>query len=159
MKRSHSIFIFFLSVSLFSCAKKEIKQAIEVKEVVQKEKKVQDERVGIPTGDNSQVSLDWSGTYTGILPCANCEGIETTLTLNPDLTYILVTNYLGRNDALEEENSGPFSWDSTGSTITLLNIKSGLNQYKVGENRIWHLDINGERITGDLADHYILIKK
>lgn len=159
MKRSHSIFILFLFITLLSCTKKEIKQEVEVREVIQKEHKAREEIAGVPIGDNSQVSLDWNGTYAGTLPCANCEGIETTLTLNPDLTYILVTNYLGRNDALEEENSGPFSWDSTGSTITLLNIKSGPNQYKVGENRIWHLDMNGKRITGDLADHYILIKK
>ena len=159
MKHFQSVFILFFFVSLFSCSEKEIKEEIEVKKVIQKEKKTQEEIPGIPLGDNSQVSLDWSGTYTGILPCSNCEGIETTLTLNPDLTYILVTNYLGRNDALEEENSGPFSWDSTGSTVTLLNIKSGPNQYKIGENRIWQLDINGERVTGDLADHYILIKK
>ena len=27
----------------------------------------------ITTGDNSQTSLDWDGTYTGILPCADCK--------------------------------------------------------------------------------------
>ena len=25
----------------------------------------------------SQISLDWAGTYSGVLPCASCEGIET----------------------------------------------------------------------------------
>ena len=25
---------------------------------------------------NSQNSLDWSGTYKGIIPCADCEGIR-----------------------------------------------------------------------------------
>jgi len=132
---------------------------MEVKKAVQKEEKSQEEIPEIPLGDNSQVSLDWNGIYVGILPCSNCEGVETSLILNSDMTYILVTNYLGRNDALEEENSGPFSWDSTGSTVTLLNIKSGPNQYKIGESRIWQLDINGEKVTGDLADQYVLIKK
>ena len=107
---------------------------------------------------NSMNSLDWNGIYKGILPCADCEGIETILTLNPDRTYILITNYLGRNDALEEEKSGSFSWNEAGSIITLTNVTSSPNQYKVEENRIWHLDINGEIVTGDLADHYVLIK-
>ncbi len=31
------------------------------------------------TGDNSQNSLDWPGTYTGTLPCADCEGIKTEI--------------------------------------------------------------------------------
>jgi uncharacterized lipoprotein NlpE involved in copper resistance len=107
---------------------------------------------------NSMIALDWNGVYKGTLPCANCEGIETILTLNTDLTYILFTNYLGRNDALEEEKKGSFTWNETGSTITLSNVTDGLNQYKVGENRIWHLDINGDMNTGDLENHYILTK-
>jgi hypothetical protein len=40
-----------------------------------------------PAGDTSRTSLDWPGTYTGVLPCADCEGIETTITLSVDLTY------------------------------------------------------------------------
>ncbi len=107
---------------------------------------------------NSMNALDWNGTYKGTLPCADCEGIETILTLNSDQTYVLITNYLGRNDALEEEKKGEFTWNKAGSIITLSNITSGPNQYKVGENRIWHLDINGEVIIGDLADHYVLTK-
>ncbi|PZX53162.1 copper resistance protein NlpE [Algoriphagus chordae] len=109
--------------------------------------------------DNSATSLDWNGTYEGIVPCASCEGIETRLTLNTDLTYKLVTNYLGRNDALEQENTGSFTWDKTGSIITLAKVAQGPRQYKVGENRIWQLDMKGKIIKGDLADHYILTKK
>lgn len=107
---------------------------------------------------NSMNGMDWSGTYKGTLPCADCEGIETTLTLNTDLSYVLVTNYLGRNDALEEEIIGDFSWDEHGSEITLNNVTSGPNKYKVGESLLWHLDANGDMITGDSADHYILKK-
>lgn len=111
-----------------------------------------------PDSHNSMNSLDWNGTYKGILPCASCEGIETILTLNSDFSYVLVTNYLGRNDALEQEKKGKFAWNEDGSIITLTNINSGPNQYKIGENRIWHLDVNGEIITGALADHYVLTK-
>lgn len=107
---------------------------------------------------NSMIALDWNGVYKGTIPCADCEGIETILTLNTDLTYILFTNYLGRNDALEEEKKGSFTWNETGSTITLSNVTDRPNQYKVGENRIWHLDINGDMNTGELENHYILTK-
>jgi hypothetical protein len=65
---------------------------------------------------------------------------------------------LGRNDALEQEKRGQFSWNEDGSIITLTNIDSAPNQYKVGETRIWQLNVDGKLITGDLADHYVLTK-
>jgi uncharacterized lipoprotein NlpE involved in copper resistance len=111
------------------------------------------------SGDNSATSLDWNGTYKGTVPCASCEGIETILTLNIDRTYILSTHYFGRNDALEEDDMGTFTWDETGSIITLEQVSNGPSKYKVGENRLWQLDIDGNIITGDLADHYILTKQ
>jgi uncharacterized lipoprotein NlpE involved in copper resistance len=117
-----------------------------------------DNPIAITDMHNSMNALDWNGTYKGILPCAACEGIETTLTLNSDKSYILVTNYLGRNDALEQEKRGQFSWNEDGSIITLTNIDSAPNQYKVGETRIWQLNVDGKLITGDLADHYVLTK-
>ncbi|WP_425637084.1 copper resistance protein NlpE [Algoriphagus yeomjeoni] len=110
-------------------------------------------------GDNSATALDWNGTYKGTVPCASCEGIETTLTLNTDRTYKLSTHYFGRNDALEEDDMGIFTWDETGSIITLERVSNGPRQYKVGENRLWQLDMKGNMITGDLADHYILTKQ
>ncbi|WPR74532.1 copper resistance protein NlpE [Algoriphagus sp. NG3] len=117
------------------------------------------EEITMYSGDNSATSLDWNGTYKGTVPCASCEGIEVALTLNKDKTYKLVTNYLGRNDALEQESTGSFTWDETGSIITLEKVAQGPNQYKVGENRIWQLDMEGNMITGDLAEHYILSKR
>lgn len=149
MKLSRLYLLLLAALAFESCtpAAKESKNTDEATEEVHKD-----------SHHNSMNSLDWNGTYKGILPCADCEGIETILTLNTDRTYILITNYLGRNDALEEEKKGSFSWNEAGSIITLTNITSGPNQYKVGENRIWHLDMNGELITGDLADHYVLIK-
>lgn len=158
MKKLQYFIVLLSSTIFFTCGSPESSKT-EVEEIIQVEEKVAEETIEIPLGDNSRVSLDWDGTYFGTIPCADCEGIETTLTLNSDLTYVLLTNYLGRNDALEERNSGPFSWDKTGGKIMLENAGSGPNQYKVGENRLWHLDQNGEIITGDLADHYVLTKK
>jgi heat shock protein HslJ len=110
----------------------------------------------VSQGDNSMTSLDWPGTYQGILPCADCEGIKTQLVLNGDLTYNLTTSYLG-----EEENrfetKGTFAWDKSGSKITLDNSENQV--YQVGENKLFHLDKNGNRITGDLANYYIIHKE
>ena len=42
---------------------------------------------------NAENSLDYEGTYKGVFPAADCPGIETTLTLNPDKTFSL---FLGK---------------------------------------------------------------
>ena len=36
--------------------------------------------------DSSATSLDWEGVYRGVVPCADCEGIVTTITLRRDGT-------------------------------------------------------------------------
>jgi copper homeostasis protein (lipoprotein) len=43
-------------------------------------------------------SIDWAGNYQGILPCADCEGIKTQILLNKDLSYVLETQYLGKDE-------------------------------------------------------------
>ena len=105
--------------------------------------------------DNSKISLDWNGTYRGILPCADCPGIKTQLVLNSDMTYKLKTSYLERGTGIEEE--GKFSWNKNGNIITLDGY--GHQKYLVGENRLFSLDGDGNKITGDLANRFILTKK
>ncbi len=111
----------------------------------------------LPTGDNSMVSLDWDGTYTGTIPCADCQGIETSLTLKKDKTYLLKTKYIGKSDIFKEK-SGTFTWNTEGSTIILQGITNAPNQYLVGENILFQLDMSGKRITGAMADLYTLRK-
>jgi uncharacterized lipoprotein NlpE involved in copper resistance len=107
---------------------------------------------------NSQNSLDWTGTYRGITPCTDCEGIETLLVLNKDLTYTIKTKYLGKGDGKVFEEKGNFVWDKAGGIISLQGSKSGPLQYKVGENRLIQLDMEGKPITGALAEMFILKK-
>ena len=51
--------------------------------------------------------------------------------------------------------AGKFDWDGKGSKITL----SDGSKYLVGENQLFMLDNEGNRISGELAEHYILKKK
>ena len=108
---------------------------------------------------NSQTALDWSGTYKGITPCADCEGIETVIVLNTDLTFVIQTKYLGKGDAKVFEEKGNFVWDNTGGIVLLQDIKGKPSQYKVGENKLIQLDMEGKAITGALAEKYVLVKE
>ncbi|NNT72670.1 META domain-containing protein [Flavobacterium sp. IMCC34852] len=103
-------------------------------------------------------SLDYIGTYKGILPCADCEGLETIVCINENNTYNIKTKYQGKGDKVFEQK-GTFSWNKEGNTIILDDVKNGPNQYFVGENTLTQLDLSGKRITGDLAAAHILAKQ
>jgi copper homeostasis protein (lipoprotein) len=106
---------------------------------------------------NSRNSLDWYGTYKGITPCADCEGIETKISLKKDGTFKRTLKYLGKdNNSFDDE--GKFEWNIEGGKVTLIGEGSLSKMYLVGENVLFHLDIEGNRITGDLADMYKLAK-
>lgn len=106
-------------------------------------------------GDNSMTSLDWTGTYEGILPCADCEGIKTIISINQDNTYVAKDIYVGKPDSLFESN-GTFKWDENGQTIIFSDAKR--RPYFVGEKTLTQLDNDGNRILGDLAERYVLKK-
>jgi copper homeostasis protein (lipoprotein) len=103
-----------------------------------------------------QPVLDWAGTYGGTVPCADCEGIETALTLRADNTYMRKTRYIGKSDRIYNEN-GRFEWQKNNS-VAVLKRKGGDTIYKVGEGRLLMLDRDGAVVTGLSADRYVLIK-
>ena len=105
---------------------------------------------------NSQNSLDWAGVYTGTVPCADCEGIETRISLTSNNEYIRTLTYLGKSDGVFEDK-GAITWAENGNIITL-GEGEGAQSYHVGENMLFHLDREGQRITGDLAEKYQLMK-
>lgn len=107
---------------------------------------------------NSQNALDWEGTYRGILPCADCEGIQTTIQLNTDQTFTLQSRYLGKSDSVFTI-TGRFTWSNDGSQITLNgSLPDEKFRYQVGELNLVQLDLEGNKVTGALADHYVLSK-
>lgn len=107
-------------------------------------------------GHTSKSVLDWAGSYEGTLPCANCKGVLTNLTLGDDKTFTISEKYLGPDEKFEEK--GSFSWDATGSIISL-SFKGEEKKYLVGENTLIALDENGNQIEGDQANEYYLHKK
>ncbi len=115
--------------------------------------------MAVDSAHNSRNSLDYTGTYSGTMPCADCSGIRTELTLNNDGTYTMVTVYEGKGSEGENtfRDSGRYTWNNTGSVVVLNNDST--EQYQVGENQLIALDMHGNRITGELADMYILKKR
>ena len=117
-----------------------------------------DTTVAVNDGHNASNSLDWAGTYKGVIPCADCQGIEETVTLKQDFTYTLRSTYLGK--AVKPLlDSGTFSWNQEGNAVSLKNGTGGTMMYLVQENKIIQLDTDGKPITGNLANDFILTKQ
>jgi hypothetical protein len=101
----------------------------------------------------------WAGTYFGQLPFKEGDGIETRLLLREDSTFVLHTEYHGRNDALEEEFTGKIVWEKLASEtrLTLVGKIGGYpNQYLMQDSVLIQLDSKGQKIEGPLAERYWL---
>lgn len=99
-------------------------------------------------------SLDYWGTYVGVLPAADCPGIEITLTLNKDKSYEQKSKYIGRDTY---HYKGTY-WVS-GNVLTTVSTENDSIHYKVEENRIRLLDRQQQPIVSEFADMYMLLKK
>ena len=103
-------------------------------------------------------SLDWEGTYMGILPCADCEGIETWLTLNNDLSFKLVRNYLKNEDILSDTIFGNFEWQKNNVKLQENKTNGETIFFRIEENQVRQLTNNAQKVEGELANYYILQK-
>lgn len=68
--------------------------------------------------DTTRTSVDWDGQYVGVVPCADCPGIEMVLDLKDGDTYRLTETYQEKGEKPFVE-TGSFTWGKDGSTITL----------------------------------------
>jgi copper homeostasis protein (lipoprotein) len=105
-----------------------------------------------------QSASHWDGVYKGVLPCADCEGIQTSISLK-NMTYKVTTKYLGKSDSIIKY-SGKFKRNQQANTIILTNPdnKGWTGTYLVGKNTLTQLDGDGKIITGPLADKFVLSK-
>lgn len=108
---------------------------------------------------HAEDSLDWPGIYLGFLPCADCEGIKTTLALNKNNSYLLITQHVGKSER-EFVEKGKFSPGEKSNTIVLTPRNNGEpRRFLVGEDKLMQLDNNGNHIVSKLADRYTLRRK
>ena len=98
------------------------------------------------------------GVYEGTLPAADCDGIKTMLTVNPDSTYLLRSEYIGVEDGVFE-TSGVYNLIG-GDLIELITPSSGEKTYsKLIVDGVRLSDSMGTVNQGDLAKYYVLSKQ
>ena len=145
-------FIISSTLILSSCGADQ-DQVVDEMNAVQKDSTLTE--APVVDAHTSQNSLDWEGNYSGTLPCADCEGIETKITLKNDQEYEVVQSYLGKEDSAIV-SAGKFKWVDDGASIELPESKV---KYKVVENGLKLLNLRGEVIDSDMEAKYLLVKR
>lgn len=108
----------------------------------------------------AEVSKDpnaWVGEYHGTLPCADCAGMKTRIVLFENNLFTKTETAVDNADNKFSE-SGEIVWGENKATVTLVASGGESHQYKVSDNALIMLDANGQAVTGELADDYVLTK-
>jgi len=109
--------------------------------------------------DNSRTSLDWDGTYSGVVPSSDSPDVAIELKLNSDFSYEMKRTCSQKE--ISFISAGAFTWNPAGNGIILQNVnaKGSFEYFSVQENQLLMLDKNGKRISGKNASKYILKKR
>jgi len=99
------------------------------------------ESPAVPDMHTSRIALDWAGTYEGMLPCVDCAGIRTRVTLANDGSFALQTLPM-QSGAEEASITGTFRWLPDGNSIALEGPGDG-RTFEVGEGRLIVLNVDG----------------
>lgn len=101
----------------------------------------------------------FNGLYTGVIPCADCPGIQVRINFLPDSTYSETMNYLERVSVFSDTGR----WRKSDSIVTIFasaDSGRGVRQFKIlSDSSIIFLDGDGKIISGPLQSNYILRRK
>jgi uncharacterized lipoprotein NlpE involved in copper resistance len=109
-----------------------------------------------PIADEQAMLEQLAAFYTGTMPCPDCDGIETILTLNADekRTFTLEEHYKGKENKTVESTG---TWTVTGDVVTL-NQESGATQYLITGEGLISLNPDGSKRDTASANKYLLKK-
>lgn len=93
------------------------------------------------------------GNWQGSLPCADCEGITYSLTLQKDKTFQESSEYKGKNTPPVMERG---TWIVNEDSVVQLTKASGQSYLHLAKNNLVILSHSGQRVSSELADKYVL---
>ncbi|MBJ3813351.1 envelope stress response activation lipoprotein NlpE [Shimwellia pseudoproteus] len=88
-------------------------------------------------------------SWRGVIPCADCEGIETSLFLGKDGTWVMNAHYQGV--AKTPSSFASYGrWARTADKLVLTNAKGEKSYFRVAGDRLEMLNDDGTRIQSSL---------
>lgn len=143
------IYILLLGIPLCIVGCKETPKNTDQEQVNAKSKEVID-------SNKPESSISWEGTYKGLVPCASCPGILTTIKLNNDKTFEKSDFYLESKDGYFKDK-GTFSFTADGDKVTMISAKDTL-VYTFDKNQSSQLTQEEKEIASEITHKYVLTK-
>ncbi|MGR9086694.1 MAG: copper resistance protein NlpE [Gammaproteobacteria bacterium] len=103
--------------------------------------------------NHTDQSLEFHGVFYGYLPCNDCSGIKTTLSLQQKNNYLLVTQP-AKESSREYYERGKYRWNDDDHTVVLTPTKGGkaARRYQIeNEGTLIQLKEDGTKM-----DRYVL---
>lgn len=123
--------------------------------------KVDNQKDAQTTTDSiAAVTPSYIGSFEGTLPCADCPGIKTDLTIREDSTYDLRSEYLEREPNNIIETSGVYSILANGVIELVTPSTNEKTYYKPIEGGVALVaDSLGVLTEGEMSELYVLKRK
>ena len=108
--------------------------------------------------DEKSLPKNFSGTFTGVIPCADCPGIELTVSFNPDSSFSELMIYQERNTTFKD--SGLWIKDGEMLEVKYSNAQATPRYFLIkSDSSIAWLDADRKEIEGPHGEHYVLKRK
>lgn len=147
MKKSLLTIALLSSVFTVACTQQEAKKAEPAKETASATAPATQPTTST-TPTEQATTPAYVGTYNGALPCADCSGIDTTVELKADGTYVLTEKYTHKDQEKIDVKQGKATFDAATSTITLeTNDPLTTAKFVVEGDVISKLDADGKKAT------------
>lgn len=99
-----------------------------------------------------RVSLDFPATYSGVLPCADCEGIRYTVNFWSDHVFFRRMTYLGKGEGegASFDDVGRWSFSEDGRSLVLSTKDATPDMFAIeGRDVLKKLDLSGKSIESE----------
>lgn len=110
-----------------------------------------------PNNSALDVASIGQGYYRGMIPCASCEGIQTTIIIEELGSYDIINDYLKGQGGFRSRDQGKINLEPEPSVISLINKKE-IQYFAVHPNHLELLDQEKKKVEGELASYYRLQK-
>ena len=98
-------------------------------------------------GTGARSAVQWAGTYAGTLPCADCPGILTDLTVRADSSFTLKEHYLESGTAPMEQTG---KWRMTNDMLVIGGTDGQAWNFRPTDGGLQLVDASGNAHTSEL---------
>jgi len=87
--------------------------------------------------------------YEGEVPCKNCPGIIERLRLDEDSSFNLAQTYIKGKNGVNVTTLNAGKWNIHGDILELTDYKGVKTSYKIKDDKLSHLDAEGNEIKSE----------